>query len=251
VLVILFNCPQLRAGKLDDTPLTATPAQVLIPPNANNWGKISESITNAIFMSLVPEGWDTFSQLSYLNKTHIMMFMLQVLAKTKLPRRVEPDTRTLEWLVEHASTLYASAGSQLGTGSTFTHYITENGIIDWTSKVGCYLLQLAPPGTTVMICTTKDKSMRKAPRQVTPANMHEWEIMQNWNESTAVLTNSVLTINLKLYASKTAVIPAQESWPTTPERTILASSPSSTDRQTRAVVAEAAAEAAAKRQRRR
>ena len=207
--MILSNCLQLRDGKLEDAPLTATPVQVLVPPNANNWGKISESITNAIFMSLVPEGWSTFSQLSYLNKTHMMMFMLNVLAKTKLPSQAEPESRTLEWLVEHASTLYASAGSQLGTGSTFTHCITESGEIDWTAKVGCFLLCLEPSGTTVMICITKDQSMRKAPRQVTPANMHEWEILQNWNESTAMLTNRVLSINLKLYASKSAVIPAR------------------------------------------
>ena len=93
--------------------------------------------------------------------------------------------------------------------------------------------------------------MRQAPCQVTPANIHLWQITGNWNENSAILTNTVLSFLLKPWTAKAAVMPIQEllTWPTTPERTIQSSSPLSTERQTRAVVAEAAAAAAAKRQR--
>jgi hypothetical protein len=231
----------------------ATPAPpVLVPSAITTWGKISESLTNHVFSMLVPEGLRTFSQLSFLNKGRIIMFMLQVLEKSKLPKEGEQEARTLEWLVQQASALYERAGSRLGTGSNLMSCINETGDIDWTAKLGCYVLHLARDGT-VIITTTKDQSMRQAPCQLTAANFHQWQITGNWNENSAILTNTIRSFSLKQWAAKAAVMPNQEllTWPTTPERTIQSSSssPLSTERQTRAAAAAAAAVAAAKRQR--
>ena len=139
------------------------------------------------------------------DKRNLMLFALQIPLDIKLPKAAR-HCRTENWLIGKAQVSYQAAGHMLGQGPGFTSFVDADGNVDWTCGVGCCALEVTNE-KLVLIRHRKTNTLIKAPVQVTPANMQQWEITGNWNESMAELTNTMenISLRLKIWAADQAV----------------------------------------------